>query len=279
MGLIQKVKSNLANFWLTIFGVLILSPNVFYVFYKISVEMPWPYLREAQAAGVALYVSWSIVSNTMKGNLKIALRFAVFEVFISVCYYWLRLMFETGSFEWNWYIIPAFAFALMIPLSLKEGASYIKDEEVIPEPKDDFNYASKFAGLNTEEVFYNKEDYIKRLENDLSKELSKKSVVAPLVDPEFTKELEIKIEEFKALESEFGQMKYERDAAVALSNARAEELAKAQTDAKFYANNVRESGLTINQLTAEIEKLKSKSPDTFEVKVIEATDETDEWGK
>jgi len=211
--------------------------------------MPWPYLREAQAAGVALYVSWSIVYNTLKGNLKIAFRFAMFEMFISVCYYWLRLMFETGSFEWNWYIIPAFAFALMLPLSLKEGASYIKDEEVIPEPKDHFN----FEFING--VKQNQPE-AKTVSFAIPEEYS--NPVAPIVDPEFIKELEMKIEEFKALEGEHGQMKSERDAAIALSNTRAEELAKAQ---------------------AEIEKLKNKLPDKFEVNVIEAIDEADEWGK
>jgi hypothetical protein len=261
MSLIKSVKSNLANFWLTIFGVLILSPNVFYVFYKISVEMPWPYLREAQAAGVALYVSWSIVYNTLKGNLKIAFRFALFEVFISICYYWLRLMFETGSFEWNWYIIPAFAFALMLPLSLKEGASYIKDEDsealTNEQRTHDWTYKLKDGALSMT-----------------------KEPIAPLVDPEFIKELKIKVEEFKAVSSELGKMKIERDAAIDLTNKRAVELLKSQAEATFHANSVRESGLIINDLTKEIEALKSKAPDQFKVEVVaNKEDEFDDWGK
>lgn len=127
MNLTKKVKSNESAFWLTIFAVLILSPNVFYMFYSVSTEMPWPYLREAQAFGVALYISWSIVYNTLKKRVAIASYYALFEMGISMCYYWLRLMYENDRFEWNWYIIPAFAFAIILPWSVKNYASTIED--------------------------------------------------------------------------------------------------------------------------------------------------------
>lgn len=147
MNIIKAIKSNNSAFWQTMLGVLILSPNVFYVFYQIAIHgVDQPFLRyiiTAQSVAVAIYVSWSIVYNTMKKQINQALYFCYFEIFIAGCNYWLRLMFDdTGEFKFNGYIFAALAFTIMLPLSVKAYAATIKDDEEA-EPVDKLTEAAR----------------------------------------------------------------------------------------------------------------------------------------
>ncbi len=109
MKLQTAIKSNTSAMWLTIIAAAL--------------------LRITHAAGVAFYISWSIVFFTMKGKQKIANGFAFFEMFISICYYWLRIMWnDAGEFEMNFYIIPALSFAIVMPWSLKFYAGMVGDD-------------------------------------------------------------------------------------------------------------------------------------------------------
>jgi hypothetical protein len=141
MNIIKAIKSNKSAFWQTLLGTTILAPNVYYVFYKIiswgvdPATLKIPYILEAHAVAVAIYVSWSIMYNTMKKQINMALYFCYFEIMVSGCNYIIRLMFDAeGNFYFNGYIIMAMAFTIMLPMSVKAYAATIKDDEEEEKP-------------------------------------------------------------------------------------------------------------------------------------------------
>ncbi len=148
--LLTNITSNKTALYLTLSAVVVLFPNVFYVFYKVAGDMPIPGLQMAQALLVAVYISWSIVYFTLKGDTRTAVGFATFEMFISFFYYWLRLMYEHGHFEWNWYIIPAIAFAVFLPWSVKNYAGSIIKPALASEKSVDYEYKTGQDEINTE---------------------------------------------------------------------------------------------------------------------------------
>lgn len=134
--MLKTLQHNNFALWLTMASVLFLSPNCFYVFHRISTEhvdtnpaLDIPALRIIQAIGVALLIAFAIVYYTVKKNKKVALGFAWFEFFISTCYYWISLMVTPDGIVWNWYFVPAMAFAIVLPWSVKSYADEINLEE------------------------------------------------------------------------------------------------------------------------------------------------------
>lgn len=129
---VKLLTSDRTAFYLTMFAVIVLFPNAFYMLYKIGGDMPIYGLRFAQAFIGGVYISGSIAYFTIKKDMKTAYAFAVFEMLISFFYYWNRLMFESGDFKMNWYIIPACLIAAFLPWSVKNYAKAAASE---PEPK------------------------------------------------------------------------------------------------------------------------------------------------
>jgi hypothetical protein len=71
-----------------------------------------PIWRELASAGVALLVASGILIYTLHGDIKIANYYMWFEISVSAFYY-------AVSIGWDWWIIPAFSFVFMLPVSLK----------------------------------------------------------------------------------------------------------------------------------------------------------------
>jgi hypothetical protein len=82
-----------------------------------------PGWRELISGGLALIVSSGILIYTMRGNMKVANYYMWFEISISSFYYIITI-------GWSWWLIPAFSFVFMLPVSLKHYTAELnKDEE------------------------------------------------------------------------------------------------------------------------------------------------------
>lgn len=107
--LLNYLKSTRFILWVALFTVLFLAPNTYYVFYSFSV-FTTPY-REIASGGVALIVAASIMIYTLRKNYKVARYYSFFEITISAYYY-------INMIGWDWGLIPAFSFTLMLPISV-----------------------------------------------------------------------------------------------------------------------------------------------------------------
>jgi hypothetical protein len=107
--LLNFLRSNRFILYVAIFSVLCLSPNTYYVFHQLSVFIH-PY-REIFSGLVASLVAASIMIYTLRKNFKVAKYYSIFEVSISAYYY-------IDMLGWDWRLIPAFSFTLMLPVSV-----------------------------------------------------------------------------------------------------------------------------------------------------------------
>jgi hypothetical protein len=116
--LLNYLKSNRFILWVAIFTVLFLAPNTYYVFYSLSIFSS-PY-REIASGGVSAIVAASIMIYTLRKNFTVAKYYSLFEISISAYYYIMMI-------GWDWALIPAFSFTLMLPISVYY---YTKEIEV-----------------------------------------------------------------------------------------------------------------------------------------------------
>lgn len=107
--LLNFLKSNRFILFVAIFTVIFLTPNTYFVFYSFSVFIS-PY-REIASAGVATIVAASIMIYTLRKNYKVARYYSLFEISISA-YYYITMI------GWDWGLIPALSFTLMLPISV-----------------------------------------------------------------------------------------------------------------------------------------------------------------
>lgn len=124
MKIISFFKSTEYKLYMTLFTVAALTPNVFYVFHSFSVFQPiWRVLFSGM---VALIVAGSIMNYTLDKNIRVARYYMLFEVSISAFYY-------ITTIGWDWGLIPAFSFTLMLPLSLEGYASDTEKKSETPD--------------------------------------------------------------------------------------------------------------------------------------------------
>lgn len=116
--LLTFIKSNRFILYVAIFTVVFLAPNTYYVFHDLSVFKS-PY-REIASAGVSLIVAASIMIYTLRKNFKVAKYYSIFEISISAYYYVMMI-------GWDWSLIPALSFTLMLPVSVYHYTREIKD--------------------------------------------------------------------------------------------------------------------------------------------------------
>lgn len=109
IALLNFIRSNKFILYVAIFTVIFLSPNTYYVFYSFSV-FKTPY-REIASAGVAVIVAASIMIYTLRRNFSVAKYYSLFEISISA-YYYITMI------GWDWGLIPAMSFTLMLPISV-----------------------------------------------------------------------------------------------------------------------------------------------------------------
>lgn len=125
------------------------SPNIYWLFNKLSAfQSPF---KEIQAGFASFVITIMILVYTVKAeqddvktnNIRVAFWFAVFTSFISICYYVNNLCIgevtyendlgekvtETG-FIWNWLIIPAIGFSVILPTTLYYNARNISLKKV-----------------------------------------------------------------------------------------------------------------------------------------------------
>jgi len=117
--LLDFLKSNAFILYVAIFTVIFQAPNTYYVYHSFSVFSS-PY-REIASAGVAIIVSASIMIYTLRKNFFVAKCYSVFEVGIA-CYYY------ADTIGWDWGLIPAFAIALIVPISVFHFTNEINKE-------------------------------------------------------------------------------------------------------------------------------------------------------
>src|ERR1700748_143707 len=119
--LLEFIKSKKFILYVAMFTVIFLTPNSYYVFYSFCVFKP--IYREIVSAGVAIIIAASIMIYTVRKNAKMANYYAWFEVSISAYYY-------ISTIGWNWGLIPALSFAIIMPVSVK---NYAKELDILPE--------------------------------------------------------------------------------------------------------------------------------------------------
>jgi hypothetical protein len=107
--LLDFLRSNRFILYVAIFTVIFLAPNTYYVFYSFSVFIS-PY-REIASAGVSGIVAASIMIYTLRKNFQVAKYYSLFEISISA-YYYITMI------GWDWGLIPAISFTLMLPVSV-----------------------------------------------------------------------------------------------------------------------------------------------------------------
>jgi hypothetical protein len=107
--LLDFLKSTKFILYVSMFTVLFLAPNTYYVFHKLSVFTS-PY-REIASAGVALIVASAIMIYTLRKNFEVARYYSIFEVLISGYYY-------IDMLGLSWDLVPAMGFTLMLPVSV-----------------------------------------------------------------------------------------------------------------------------------------------------------------
>lgn len=109
IALLNFLRSNKFILYVALFTVIFLSPNTYFVFHTFSVFI-FPY-REIASAGVAIIVAASIMIYTLRKNYKVAKYYSFFEITISA-YYYITMI------GWDWGLIPALSFTLMLPISV-----------------------------------------------------------------------------------------------------------------------------------------------------------------
>lgn len=159
---LQVFRSTRFIFYATLFTVIALTPNTYYVFYDLSAFIH-PY-REIFSAWVALIIAGSIMIYTLRKNAQVAVRFFYFEVTISMYYYIIIL-------GWSWALIPAFGFAFMMPYSLSKYTKELPDAEP-EEPK--AKYMQDLRDNAPEELKQAQENYEKQINDFMNRNPTKK---------------------------------------------------------------------------------------------------------
>lgn len=137
--LLEFLRSNKFILYVAIFTVLVLSPTTYFVFHSFSIFIP-PY-REIASAGVAAIVAASIMIYTLRKNYKVAMYYSLFEVTISAYYYIAMVV------GWDWALIPALSFTLMLPISVYHYSKEI-DVDLREEPPFDFKALEQWLEEN-----------------------------------------------------------------------------------------------------------------------------------
>lgn len=119
--LLEFLRSNKFVLYIAIFTVIFLAPNTYFVYYSFSVFKS-PY-REIASAGVSIIVAASILIYTLRKNYRMAKYYSLFEATISA-YYYITMI------GWDWGLIPAMGFTLVLPASL-----YHYTREIDSKPK------------------------------------------------------------------------------------------------------------------------------------------------
>lgn len=120
MKILNLIRSQNFMLYVCFFTVLFLTPNTYYVFHSISSYVT-PY-REIASAGVAVIIAAFIMVNTLRKKLKVAKYYSWFEISISTYYYITTL-------GWDWSLIPAISFTLILPYSVRMCAEEVNDAE------------------------------------------------------------------------------------------------------------------------------------------------------
>ncbi len=144
--LLDFIRSNKFILYVAIFTVIALSPTTYFVFYSFSIFIS-PY-REIASATVAVIVAASIMIYTLRNNFKVARYYSLFEISISA-YYYITMI------GWDWALIPAMSFTLMLPISV---FYYTKEIDVdVNFSEDELNkWLDKNPGKKPEEYFRKK---------------------------------------------------------------------------------------------------------------------------
>jgi polyhydroxyalkanoate synthesis regulator phasin len=123
-------------------STLILTPNTYWVYYSMMKNFA-PVWREIISGFVALFgVTLGILIYTIRGNERVSYYYMWFEISISTFYYIITI-------GWSWWLIPAFSFVFMLPVSLKNYTSELnKDKD---KPNDDVKtYITDLERVNKE---------------------------------------------------------------------------------------------------------------------------------
>lgn len=153
--LLEFLKSKKFILYVAMFTVIFLSPNTYYVFYSFCVFKP--IYKEVASAGVAIIIAASIMIYTLRKNDRMASYYAWFEVSISAYYY-------ISTIGWDWGLIPALSFAIIMPISVK---NYAKELNILPEKR-------SVLDQKTPEKSFQISDYETRLRQFLNENPSKK---------------------------------------------------------------------------------------------------------
>lgn len=135
--LLEFLRSNKFILYVALFTVIALSPTTYFVFYSFSIFIP-PY-REIASGAVAAIVAASIMIYTLRKNYKVALYYSLFEVTISAYYYIAMVV------GWDWALIPALCFTLMLPTSVYY---YSREIDVNLKLEDDFKQLEEWMEKN-----------------------------------------------------------------------------------------------------------------------------------
>lgn len=120
--LLDFFRSDKFMLYTALFAVIFLTPNTYYVFYSFCAFIS-PY-KEIASAGVALIIASFIFIYTLRGNYRIATTYSYFEVVISAYYY-------ITTIGWDWGLIPALAFTIILPVSVNACSRELKKIEVV----------------------------------------------------------------------------------------------------------------------------------------------------
>jgi hypothetical protein len=114
---INAIKSDRFLLWVAIMTLPLLSSNTYFVYHEISV-FKFPY-KELVSAGVSFILAGFILLYTIRKNYKMARNYAYFEALISAYYYIMTI-------GWEWPLLPAFGFVLILPSSLYNATMEIE---------------------------------------------------------------------------------------------------------------------------------------------------------
>jgi hypothetical protein len=137
--MLNKIKTNSFMGWAAIFTVIFLAPNTYYVYHSFSV-FPSPY-REFASIGVSLIIAASILIYTLRKNFIVAKYYSIFEVCISAYYY-------IDTIGWDWGLIPAFGFTLILPISVYYYSKEFAESEANGNPDGDIGSGSLIDELS-----------------------------------------------------------------------------------------------------------------------------------
>ncbi len=116
--LYKYLKSNKFILYVAMFTVLSLAPTSYFVLYSFSAFIS-PY-RELSSASGALIIASAIMIFTVRKNVKMAMFFSCFEMIFGYFYYIYMVV------GWDWPLIPALAYATVMPLSVYYYTSEIE---------------------------------------------------------------------------------------------------------------------------------------------------------